>query len=156
MPRHEEATVRVTTLDPSMVEDVIWMHASIFERDPAQARTEIEDERARPWSTVWVATAAARNVGYAIVWSVADEVQLLHIAVAPEARRKGVGAALLTRIVEGAEAASARVVLLEVEAENEPALALYRSHGFVVVNVRRAYYANGKDALEMQKVLERG
>ena len=42
-----------------------------------------------------------------------------------------------------------RLVLLEVRRSNEGALALYRRLGFALTNVRRGYYADGEDALEM-------
>jgi len=52
---------------------------------------------------------------------------------------------------EVAERSGARLVLLEARASNEPALALYRSAGFFVTDVRRAYYSdNGEDAVVMR------
>jgi len=44
---------------------------------------------------------------------------------------------------------NARLVLLEVRAGNAGAIALYRAAGFEVTGERRAYYANGEDALLM-------
>ena len=42
-------------------------------------------------------------------------------------------------------------VLLEVKTTNEPAIALYRGFGFRPLLIRRAYYADGSDAIVMLK-----
>ena len=47
-------------------------------------------------------------------------------------------------------------MLLEVEWANEPALALYRGLGFVVISHRVNYYGTNRDALVMQRELVRG
>jgi RimJ/RimL family protein N-acetyltransferase len=67
-------------------------------------------------------------VGYLNYWLVADEVHLLAIATHPDARRRGVAAALMAHLVEAAR--DARVITLEVRASNRPAIALYERFGF--------------------------
>ena len=44
---------------------------------------------------------------------------------------------------------------LDVREGNQPALALYRKVGFTLDGRRRAYYANGEDALMMSLLLDR-
>ena len=80
------------------------------------------------------------------------ELQILQLVVCPHTRRKGVGTALLRHTIEAAAAGrdDARVIL-EVEATNEAAKALYAKEGFVVNGRRRAYYADGGDALLMTR-----
>jgi len=67
------------------------------------------------------------------------------VSVAPEWRNKGVGTALLGRLVEWAEASDViRRLELEVYAHNAPALHLYRKFGFVEEGRRRkAYFQHG-------------
>jgi [ribosomal protein S18]-alanine N-acetyltransferase len=115
-----------------------------------------EQELARPWSRIYVARGDADRepMGFALVWRAADEVHVIDLAVAPEARRAGVGRALLDAVIGDARAGDARLLLLEVRAGNAPALALYRSAGFFEHGVRRAYYSdNGEDAVEMRLTL---
>ena len=58
---------------------------------------------------------------------------------------------LLGTVVDAAREAGGRLVLLEARTSNEAALALYRSAGFFVTDVRRAYYSdNGEDAVVMR------
>ena len=93
-------------------------------------------------------------VGYTVSWHVVDEAELANIAVASDARRRGVGALLLDAALEDARAAGCAVLYLEVRASNEAALRLYESRGFEQIGRRRAYYrAPVEDALVMRRTL---
>lgn len=85
--------------------------------------------------------------GYLVRWRVADEVHLLSLAVAESMRRRGLGSLMLDEIVQEGRAESARLVTLEVEAENETAVRLYKSRGFTEVRCRKSYYGAGRDGL---------
>jgi ribosomal-protein-alanine N-acetyltransferase len=87
--------------------------------------------------------------GYAILRRAADEAELLSLAVAPEARRRGLGRRLIEDGLARVQRDGARVCYLEVRSANEPALALYGSLGFRQVGRRRRYYRDGSDALVM-------
>ena len=79
--------------------------------------------------------------GFILIRSVADEAEILTLAVDPAARRQGLG----TRLVrEGALASAARGatrLFLEVADDNHAALALYARAGFTEAGRRRGYYA---------------
>lgn len=83
---------------------------------------------------------AGEPAGFALSRRVLDEAELLAIVVAPEIRRRGCGRALLGRHLADLARDGTRVVHLEVEAENEPALALYARAGFAEVGRRPGYY----------------
>jgi [ribosomal protein S18]-alanine N-acetyltransferase len=116
----------------------------------------VRRELAHEFSTVLLAIGGATGEvqGFAVVWLVHDELHVLNVAVAPEARRHGVARAILDRVeVQGREQ-GARVAMLEVRRGNAPAIALYRSRGYREVGVRPRYYAeDGEDALVMDKDL---
>jgi [ribosomal protein S18]-alanine N-acetyltransferase len=108
------------------------------------------------FSRLYLARNAARRLlGYACWWLVGDEVHILNVAVHPDARRNGTGRALVQRVVDDALAHNAASVSLEVGRTNEPATALYRSMGFTEVGLRRNYYAQGEDAVIMERRFER-
>lgn len=109
----------------------------------------------RDRTELWVAVdPAERVVGYYVLWSVMEEAELANIAVDPEERGRGVGAALLGHATERARKAGVGTLFLEVRTSNEAAASLYRSRGFHVVAVRREYYNSPKeDALVMLKSL---
>jgi ribosomal-protein-alanine N-acetyltransferase len=79
--------------------------------------------------------------GFALSRIVLDEAELLTIAVAPEARGRRHARPLLDCHCEALARAGARIVHLEVEETNVPALAVYRSLGFREVGRRAGYYA---------------
>jgi len=79
-----------------------------------------------------------------------DEVHINNVAVAHRFRRRGIGAALLGRVLKEGRALGARSALLEVRAGNAAAQALYSRLGFVMVGLRKAYYTDPpEDALVM-------
>ena len=80
--------------------------------------------------------------GFVLCRAVADEAEVLTLAVLPAARRRGHARALLATAMAQASAAGAARLLLEVAADNDPALALYRSLGFAPVGRRKGYYTH--------------
>ena len=85
-------------------------------------------------------------VGFALIRAVADEAELLLIAVDPAARQAGVGAALIDDFVAIAKTYGARRLHLEVR-DGNTAIALYERAGFTLVGRRRDYY-RGADGLK--------
>ena len=109
-----------------------------------------------PFSRARVATPAddaATVAGYVVWWRVADEIHLLDVAVAPAYRRRGIGRLLVAAVLDDAGDAAARLVTLEVAADNAGALALYTGQGFVAGERRRDYYGPGHDALVMERAI---
>ena len=92
--------------------------------------------------------------GLALVRIVVDEAELLTIAVEPSRRRKGVATALLARIEQVLRDCGVASCFLEVEADNEAAIALYRRFHFNPCSIREGYYLRGErrvDAILMQR-----
>jgi ribosomal-protein-alanine N-acetyltransferase len=81
---------------------------------------------------------------------VAEEAEVLTLAVIPAMRRRGVAAALLRRAMAEAAARGAGALFLEVSTRNAAAQALYRRFGFIEVGRRRRYYPDGSDALVLR------
>jgi ribosomal-protein-alanine N-acetyltransferase len=74
----------------------------------------------------------------------AQEMEVLTLAVAPGARSRGLGKALMRAALEQACTADATSAFLEVAVDNVAASALYASLGFRRVGVRKAYYDRGQ------------
>jgi ribosomal-protein-alanine N-acetyltransferase len=72
------------------------------------------------------------------------------IAVAPEARRHGLGRTLMLALLNEARRRGAEEVLLEVRVDNPAAETLYRDLGFEVIDTRKRYYRGGVDAHVMR------
>ncbi len=105
------------------------------------------------WSRTLVAVEGAGGgeiVGYVVFWLVHDEVHVLNVGTAPEARRRGIGRALLEEAAAQGRRQGARLATLEVRRSNAPARALYERLGYRVVGERPNYYAEEKeDAIVM-------
>ena len=69
-----------------------------------------------------------------------DEMTVMNLAVAPDARRRGLARWLLGFAMGKGAREGARRALLELRAGNRAALALYESLGFERLGVRRTYY----------------
>ncbi len=81
-----------------------------------------------------------RIAGFALLRIAADEAELMTIAVAPNWRGKGVGAALMRAAFADLMMSPVKHMFLEVEAANAPAIALYKGFGFADVGRREGYY----------------
>ena len=84
-------------------------------------------------------------LGYVGMMCVLDEGYISNVAVHPRARRQGLADKLISQLVDRARERSLAFVTLEVRAGNEPAVALYRKHGFLPVGRRKNYYSLPKE-----------
>jgi len=84
----------------------------------------------------------------------APDADVQTIAVAPRARRRGLGRALMTEMIDEARRRRVREMFLEVRADNPGAQHLYESLGFEPIAVRPRYYMpDGVDAVVMRLAL---
>ncbi len=79
-------------------------------------------------------------LGYVGMMTVLDEGYISNVAVAPNCRRQGIGDLLIRTLLQRAALRELSFVTLEVREHNEPAIALYRKHGFREVGLRKNYY----------------
>ena len=101
----------------------------------------------------WVAEREGHVVGYVGLRAVASDADIQTLAVEPGSRREGVAGALLATAVDEARARGCRTLMLEVDADNGPALALYEAQRFERLAHRASYYGPGRDAVVMRLVL---
>jgi len=116
---------------------------------------------AEAWSADWISRLMAQpgtfairaEGGFVLLRSAGGEAEVLTLAVAPAARRRGIATALILAASEYAQKQGARKLLLEVGSANEPAKSLYVRLGFREVACRKGYYQGGEgqqeDALVM-------
>ena len=77
------------------------------------------------------------------------EVHVNKIAVAPEARRRGLATRLMDEVFAHARTVTAVEIYLEVRVSNAPARNFYEGLGFLATGRRQRYYLDGEDALVM-------
>lgn len=124
-----------TAFDPAFGES--WNHR------------QLADALVLPGTHYWLADETGGRpapgeqvAGFALARAVLDEVELLLLAVRPPLRCRGLGAALLQRVIDDARAGGAVKLYLEMR-EGNPAESLYRRHGFESIGRRRNYYRRG-------------
>jgi ribosomal-protein-alanine N-acetyltransferase len=106
-----------------------------------------------PTVTYLVAEVEGQVVGHAVTSSAGEIAELQRIAVAPEHRRQGIAAALLASVLDAARRTEADRLLLEVREDNRGALSFYADQGFVEIDRRPRYYADGAPAVVMRCLL---
>jgi [ribosomal protein S18]-alanine N-acetyltransferase len=85
----------------------------------------------------------------------ADEAEILNLAVASDLRRRGIGSSLLEEAVCASKAACARKIFLEVRESNDTARNFYARRKFIEAGRRREYYREpSEDALILFRMIE--
>jgi ribosomal-protein-alanine N-acetyltransferase len=140
-----------TTDDLDAIED-IERHS--FPRPWPRASFEAEIVREHAHLVVVRSPARISVIAFANFWLVAGELHIHSIATHPDHRRAGIGARLVTHMIDAAVRAECTLATLEVRCGNVPAIALYERAGFRTVTVRARYYQdNQEDALVMTRDL---
>jgi ribosomal-protein-alanine N-acetyltransferase len=134
------------------LDDVLALENDLFVDDRWTARAYWSELGQLDTRHYLVALDGAAVRGYAGLCDYPDEAFVQTIAVARSAQRSGLGARLLQALLDEAARRNQRRVLLEVRADNTPAIALYEKFGFRRSGLRRGYYQpSGADALVMMR-----
>jgi ribosomal-protein-alanine N-acetyltransferase len=100
------------------------------------------------------AVEAVPILGYIVARETAGELHINNFAVRSGHRRRGIGAALLERVLAEARLRQANAAFLEVRSGNHAAQALYEKSGFRAIARRANYYSDPReDAVVMSLVL---
>ena len=87
-----------------------------------------------------VCSVEGRVIAYGGVLWTPFEGQITNIATHPDARRQGMGAAILEHLIAQATLRGCEQLSLEARVSNVPAIALYERYGFVKMGLRRGFY----------------
>jgi ribosomal-protein-alanine N-acetyltransferase len=93
-------------------------------------------------------------VAFGLALAAGADAELLTIATDPALRRSGWGRQIFRALDAEAQVCGLERWILEVARNNVAAQELYKSHGFVEIGVRKAYYRTGEgreDALVMSR-----
>lgn len=113
------------------------------------SRATLEKELENKISHYVVALENGVPIGFIGVWNIADVVEVIDIAVAPEFKRQGIGKALIENVLKYCKTKNASEIQLEVRESNIPAISLYEKMNFVKVGIREKYYSDGENAILM-------
>ncbi|MBL4617724.1 MAG: GNAT family N-acetyltransferase [Robiginitomaculum sp.] len=88
-----------------------------------------------------------RDIGLALLQSIAFETEILTFGIIPSRRGRGFGYGLLGGICDYARTIDSKAIFLEVSNSNPAGINLYTGYGFEQVGLRKKYYADRSDAL---------
>ena len=151
---------RLAELEREAFADDAWSEQSWWAELAGRPRREyvVLTEAGGPQAPVTVGPQAAASsgeiLGYAGLDHSGDTADVMTITIAPAGRRRGLGSLLLDALIELTQARGEGHLLLEVRADNAPALALYHRAGFTRVTTRRRYYPGDVDAHVLRLTLE--
>jgi ribosomal protein S18 acetylase RimI-like enzyme len=127
-PAADRLTIAVA--GPADLDDIAAVQSAAFHDDPIEVRDFVreglQDGRAR----YYVARLGGVPVGSLKVYTDGPRAGIYAFGVAPQYRRRGFGSQILRRVISQLAAEGHPHLWLEVEFDNAPALALYRSLGF--------------------------
>ena len=128
------------------------LESQLFEGDDPWPKSAFIREVAALHTRYVAARMDGRLIGYAGMARLgrADpfEYEIHTVGVDPDYQGRGIGRGMMTRLLEfvGSDA----TVFLEVRTDNEAAIGLYTSLGFITVGLRKRYYrVSGADAFTM-------
>jgi ribosomal-protein-alanine N-acetyltransferase len=134
--------------------DLARIHGQSFYRGwpTADFQSFLEDRN----TPAYIACDAKRRIaGFALIRTVADEAELLTIAVEPRWRGKGVGRALMDAAFADLMMSPARRMFLEVDEQNHAAIRLYEKLGFSTISSRKGYYPRADGSAATALVMAR-
>lgn len=129
---------------------VTEMEAELFPRDH-WSEEQFWEELAHPTRSYHVALNDSNSVvGYGGIYLMPPQSDLQTLAVSSTVQGQGVGAQLLSHLMDAASARGATEMILEVRSDNASAIRLYERAGFAMISRRMRYYPDGTDALIMR------
>ena len=128
--------------------DILSIEKKVFKHPWSKEQLSWE-LNSQPAAENYVMIARGNMIGYLFSHVVDDDVQILNIAIDIPFQHKGYGERLLTYFLDQFNTDSS--IHLEVRKSNFPAINLYLKFGFHEIGTRKGYYADGEDAIIMQR-----
>ena len=128
--------------------DILSIEKKVFKHPWSKEQLSWE-LNSQPTAENYVMIARGNMIGYLFSHVVDDDVQILNIAIDIPFQHRGYGKQLLSYFLDQFNADSS--IHLEVRKSNFPAINLYLKFGFHETGTRKGYYADGEDAIIMQR-----
>jgi len=94
----------------------------------------------------FVGRIGGRIVAYGGIWVILEDSHITTVAVEPELRGRGLGEAMVLKLIDEGIERGAAWMTLEVRESNVSAQQLYRKYGFTTVTTRKGYYSDDNES----------
>ena len=137
---NDNATIRIVPMTADHLDELERLERICFSRPWSKRMLGEELDNACAAFLVAEDADSGKVLGYAGVLVMADEGYITNVAVFPEYRRHGIGAAIIEVFMNFARGNDLAFLTLEVRPSNTAAIALYEGFGFEEVGRRKNYY----------------
>jgi ribosomal-protein-alanine N-acetyltransferase len=147
--------IRIDPLTPAHLPIAAVLHRAAFQHE-AWDEKALAEVLAMPGAFGNLVSEALQPCGFGLYLVVGDSAEILTLAVAPEARRRGMGARLVENFMAEASRSGATEAFLEVAEDNPAAIRLYSRLDFAKVGLRPDYYHRPDNIRVSAHLLRRG
>lgn len=148
---------QIIALSDGEADAMAVLHAAAFPVGEAWSVTALQDLLNQPATLARGLQAEAGLVAFVLVQFVEGDAEILTLATAPQAQRRGFARALIEQFERELQSSGLKKWMLDVRADNSGALAFYKRLGFQTDGTRRNYYRRlegGRiDAILMSKAV---
>lgn len=135
----------IRIINPENSQIIVNLEEKSF--DHPWTEDQIQSDMTHHFSQFRVLEVDGKDVGYANIWLIDGDMELNRICIAPEFRRQGYAEFIMYDLLSLCYENNLERIILEVAADNKPAIALYDKFDFKDIHIRERYYDNGADAL---------
>ena len=128
----------IVLMEERHLDGVSQLEKACFSR--AWSRQALKDEIENPNAHFLVAERDGEVLGYVGCIFVLSEGSITNVAVSPLYRRQKIADSLIQRLINDAKDCGNDTLFLEVRCSNEPAISLYKKHGFSCCATRKNFY----------------
>ena len=114
------------------------------------ARRNFEKELENRFSVYVVAEEDGKVLGYAGLWEICGEADIINVGVHKDHRRQGIAYGLINKLIVTCDERGVVIIHLEVRKSNIAARELYKKLGFSEFGIRERYYDGKEDAVLMR------
>ncbi len=143
--------INYVPMESCHLDGLVSVEAECFNSGYGQSTFEKELEN--KIATYFVAEEDGKVLGYAGLWNICGNADIMNIGVLSKYRRCGIAIRLLSELEKYCLENSIFEINLEVRIGNIPARELYKKMGYKEISVRKGYYSGKEDGVVMKKIL---
>ncbi len=146
--------MQIRAMDVKDLSKVLEIEQSLFPSDAWTKQLFLAELAEVPMSrSVVVVEDSDEIIGYASLRFIGKDGDINTIAISTPNQNQGYGKLLLNWLLNIAKEKGVKELFLDVRADNDSAIAMYKKSGFEQIDVRKNYYDHKVDALVMRKKL---